>query len=50
MRLAISASRQAGIGRVRSFFFCTKDGTRVMVGIEHRDPAKPPLWHESLRS
>lgn len=28
-----------------SFFFCSKDGTRVMVGIERRDPANPTLGH-----
>jgi hypothetical protein len=38
------------IGRRSSSFFCSKDGTRVMIGIERRDPANPTLGHRSLRS
>lgn len=38
------------IGRRSSSFFCSKDGRRVMIGIERRDPANPTLGHGSLRS
>jgi len=38
------------IGRRSSSFFCSKDGTRVMIGIERRDPANPTPGHGSLRS
>jgi|SRR5690349_8483440 len=33
------------IGRSCAFFFCAKDGARLMVGIERRDPANPTLGH-----
>jgi hypothetical protein len=33
------------IERCCSFFFCSKGGARVMVGIERRDPANPTLGH-----
>jgi len=36
------------IGRRSSSFFCSKDGTRVMVGIERRDPTQSPLNHGAL--
>jgi len=38
------------IGRRCTFFFCSKDGTRVMVGIEKRDPANPTLGHGPPKS
>lgn len=38
------------IGRACSSFFCSKDGTRVMVGIERRDPAIPTPRHGAPRS
>lgn len=37
------------IGRASSSFFCSKDGTRVMVGIERRDPAGPRSNHGAPR-
>src|SRR6185437_1774431 len=33
------------IGRASSSFFCSKDGARVMVGIERRDPSNPRSNH-----
>jgi len=53
---AREARRAAGwtveeIGGRSSSFFCSKDGKRVMVGIERRDPASPPSNHgDVLRS
>jgi hypothetical protein len=46
--VAAREARRAGgwtveeIGHRSSSFFCSKNGRRVMVGIERRDPAKPP--------
>jgi len=58
LRAILDAAREARmaagwkadpIGRASSSFFCSKDGTRVMVGIERRDPSEPPLNHGALR-
>jgi hypothetical protein len=38
------------ITRATGCFFCTKDGVRLMVGIERRDPAKPPSNHGARSS
>jgi hypothetical protein len=57
-RAALTAAREARIaagwkadpiGRASASFFCSKDGMRVMVGIERRDPAKPRLNHGTPR-
>jgi hypothetical protein len=54
LRAVLNAARDARIaagwnadqiGRSSAFFFCAKDGTRLMVGIERRDPANPTLGH-----
>jgi len=54
LRAILSAAREARvadgwkadpIGRSCAFFFCAKDGVRLMVGIERRDPASPTLGH-----
>jgi len=54
LRAILEAAREARmaagwkadpIGRASSSFFCTKDGTRVMVGIERRDPSIARLNH-----
>lgn len=59
LRRALDAAREARIaagwtvdpiGRSSSCFFCAKDGKRLMIGIERRDPAKPPQNHGSRRS
>jgi hypothetical protein len=58
LRAVLTAAREARIaagwkadpiGRASSSFFCAKDGTRVMVGIERRDPSKAPLNHGAPR-
>jgi hypothetical protein len=54
LRTILSAARETRvadgwkadpIGRSCAFFFCAKDGARLMVGIERRDPANPTLGH-----
>jgi hypothetical protein len=59
LRKVLNAAREARIaagwqadpiGRSSSCFFCAKEGTRLMIGIERRDPAKPLLNHGSRRS
>ena len=58
LRAILNAAREARIaagwradpiGRASSSFFCSKDGMRLMVGIERRDPANPPLNHGAPR-
>ena len=58
LRNILTAAREARIaagwdaetiGRACAFFFCAKDGKRVRVGIERRDPAEPALNHGALR-
>jgi hypothetical protein len=58
LRNVLNAAREARIaagwkadpiGRSSSCFFCAKEGTRLMIGIERRDPAKPPLNHGVAR-
>lgn len=58
LRAILNATREARIaagwkadpiGHASSSFFCSKDGTRVMVGIERRDPSNPRLNHGAPR-
>lgn len=58
LRAILNATREARmaagwraepIGRASSSFFCSKDGMRVMIGIERRDPSNPRLNHGAPR-